>query len=62
MGRGKRNSYKILIRKLEGKRPLERSVRRQNYNIEMDLKALGWEGLDWIGFIWLRIQTSGRIL
>jgi hypothetical protein len=59
---GERNSYNILIGKREGKRRLERSMRRQKDDIEMDLKALGWESVGWIGFMWLRIQTSGRLL
>jgi hypothetical protein len=59
---GVEEKYKILIRQLEGKRPLERSVPRLKDNIEMDLVALGWGGLGWIGFMWLRIQISGGLL
>jgi hypothetical protein len=30
-------------------------------NIKMDLREIGWDGMGWIGFIWLRIGTSGRL-
>jgi hypothetical protein len=32
----------------EGKRPLGRSRRRRVDNIKMDLRAIGWDGMDWI--------------
>jgi hypothetical protein len=40
--------YKILIGKHERKRPLRRSRRRCDDNIRMDLREIGWEGVDWI--------------
>jgi hypothetical protein len=44
----KKNSYKILVHKLEGKIPLKIFGRRSNGNIKMDLIKIGWSGLDWI--------------
>jgi hypothetical protein len=44
----KRNACRILVRKPEGKRPLERPRRRWVDNIKMDLKEIGWDGVDWI--------------
>jgi hypothetical protein len=46
----KRNVYRILVGKLEGKRLLERPrcVRRWVDNIKMDLRKLRWVGMDWI--------------
>jgi hypothetical protein len=44
----KRNAYRILVRKPEGKRPLGRPRRRWMDNIKMDLKERGWGGVDWI--------------
>jgi len=41
-------TYKILVGKPEGKRPLGRPRRRWEDNIRMDLKELGWEGVDWM--------------
>jgi hypothetical protein len=32
----------------EGKRPLERPGRRWEYNIKIDLRDIGWDGMDWI--------------
>jgi hypothetical protein len=32
----------------EGKRPIGRRRRRWEYNIKMDLREIGWCGMDWI--------------
>jgi hypothetical protein len=58
----KRNAYRILVGKPGGKRPLGRSRRRWVDNIKMDLREIGWDGLDWIGLTWLRIGTSRGLL
>jgi hypothetical protein len=50
----KRNAYRILVGKPDGKRPLERPRHRWVDNINMDFRQ--------IGFIWLRIGASGRLL
>jgi hypothetical protein len=36
------------VGKPEGKRPLGRSRRRWEDNIKMDLREIGWGGMDWI--------------
>ena len=41
--------YRVLVGKLEGKRPLERSRRRWVDNIRMDLQEVGCGYMDWIG-------------
>jgi hypothetical protein len=41
-------SYRILVGKPEGKRPLGRPRRRWADNIKMDLREVGWDGRDWI--------------
>jgi len=43
-----RNSYKILVRKSEGKRPSGIPMHRQENTIRMDLREIGWEGVDWL--------------
>jgi hypothetical protein len=58
----KRNAYKIFIGKPEGKRPLGRRKRKWVNNIKMDLREIGWDGMDWLGLIWLRIGISGGLL
>jgi hypothetical protein len=45
----KRNAYRLLLGKPEGKRPLGRSRRRWVDNIRMDLGEMGWGDVDWIG-------------
>jgi hypothetical protein len=45
---GTRNAYRILVGKPEGKRPLGRPRRRWVYNIKIDLREIGWDGMDWI--------------
>jgi hypothetical protein len=44
----KRNGYRILVGKPEGKRPLGRPRRRWEDNIRMNLREIGWGGMDWI--------------
>jgi hypothetical protein len=44
----KRNAYRILVGKQEGQRPLGRPTCRWVNNIKMDLRELGWDGMDWI--------------
>jgi hypothetical protein len=44
----KRNAYRILVGKPEGKKPLGRPRRRWVDNIKVDLREIGWDGVDWI--------------
>jgi hypothetical protein len=46
--RAKRNVYRILVGKPEGKRPLGTPTRRWVSNIEMDLREMGRGGMDWM--------------
>jgi hypothetical protein len=45
----KRNAYRLLVGKPEGKRPLGRPRRRWIDNIKMDLLKIGLSVVDWIG-------------
>jgi hypothetical protein len=45
----KRNAYRLLVGKPEGKRPLGRPRRRWVDNISMDLGEVGWGDVDLIG-------------
>jgi hypothetical protein len=45
----KRNVYRLLVGKPEGKRPLGRPRRRWIYNIKMGLLEIGVSVVDWIG-------------
>jgi hypothetical protein len=45
---GKKGTYRVLMEKLEAKRPLGGSRHRWNYNIKKDLKEIGWGSVDWI--------------
>jgi hypothetical protein len=45
----KRNAYRLLVGKPEGKRPLDGPRRRWVANIRMDLGEVGWGDVDWIG-------------
>jgi hypothetical protein len=44
----KGNSCKLLVVNPEGKIPLGRPRRRWVNNIKMDLREIGWYGMDWI--------------
>jgi hypothetical protein len=45
----KRNAYRLLVGKPEGKRPLGRPRSRWVDNIRMDLEEVRWGDVDWIG-------------
>jgi hypothetical protein len=48
MGEEKRKVYKVLVGKPEGKRPLGRPRRRWEDGFRMDLREIGFGGMDWI--------------
>jgi hypothetical protein len=43
-----RGTYRVLVGRPEGMRPLGRPRHRWDDNIEMDLQEMGWGGMDWI--------------
>jgi hypothetical protein len=43
----KSNAYRMFVGKPEGKRPLGRPRRRWMDNIKMELREIGWSGMDW---------------
>jgi hypothetical protein len=43
-----REVHRVLVGKPEGKRPLERSRYRWEDGIKMDLREIGWGGVEWI--------------
>jgi hypothetical protein len=45
---GEVETYRILVGKLDGKRPLGRPRRRREDNIKRDLRDIRWDGMDWI--------------
>jgi hypothetical protein len=58
-----RNTYRLLVGKAEGKRPLGRPRRRWVDNISMDLGKVGWGDVDWIGLAkdrnrWRALENS----
>jgi hypothetical protein len=44
---GGRHACRILVGNPEGKRPLKRPRRRWMDNNKMDLREIGWDGMDW---------------
>jgi hypothetical protein len=44
----KRNICRILVGNPEGKRSLGRPRRKWENNIKVDLRKMGWDGMDWI--------------
>jgi hypothetical protein len=59
----KRNVYRLLVGKPEGKRPLGRPRRRWVDNNRMYLGEVGWSDVDWIGLAqdrnrWRALVTS----
>jgi hypothetical protein len=47
----KRNAYRLLVGKPEGRRQLGRPRCRWLDNIRMDLAEVGWGDVDWIGLV-----------
>jgi hypothetical protein len=45
---GKRNAYRTLVGKPDEERSLGKPRRRWVDNIKMDLREIGWNGMDWI--------------
>jgi hypothetical protein len=41
-----RNAHRILAGNPGGKRPLGRPIRRWVNSVKMDLKEIGWDGMD----------------
>ena len=56
----RKDVYRVVLGRPEGKRPLGRTRRRWENNIKVDLREVGWGS--WIGSSWLRIGTSGGLL
>jgi hypothetical protein len=56
----RRDAYRILVGRPEGRRPLGRPRCRWENNIKMDIQEVGWGA--WTGFIWLRTVTGGGLL
>jgi hypothetical protein len=55
----KRNVYRLLVGKPEGKRPLGRPRRRWIDNIEMDLLKVGLSVVYWIGLV--HVESSCKL-
>jgi hypothetical protein len=53
-GGEKRNAYRLLVGKLEGKRPLGRPRSRCMDNIGTDPVVVGWGEVDWIRLVQYR--------
>jgi hypothetical protein len=56
-----RNSYRILVGKPEGKRPLGRTKRRWKDNIIKYLREIGWDSMDWIDLAQDRDQWGALV-
>jgi hypothetical protein len=57
----KRNAFRILVGKPEGKRPLGRPRRMWLDNIKMDLREIGWYGVEWIDMAQERDQWRALV-
>jgi hypothetical protein len=50
-GEEKKNAYRILMGKPEGKRPLGRPRCRLVDNIKIGLRETGWDAIDWLDLV-----------
>jgi hypothetical protein len=53
----KRNAYRILVRRPEGKQSVGRP-RRRWVDIKMDLREIGWGGTDWIELVFFIVKSK----
>jgi hypothetical protein len=58
---GRRNAYRTLVANLEGKRPLGRPRLRCVDKIKMDLREIGWDGMNWIDLAQDRDQCGALV-
>jgi hypothetical protein len=58
----KRNAYRILVGKPEGKRPLGGPRRRWVVTVLMILREIGWDGMDWIDLVQDRDQWRALVI
>jgi hypothetical protein len=56
----KRNAYRLLVGKPEGKRPLRRPRCRWVDIIKIDLGGVGWGDVDWIGLV-EQVKSSCKV-
>ncbi|KAJ4447720.1 hypothetical protein ANN_09728 [Periplaneta americana] len=56
-----RNAYRVLVGRSEGKKPLGRSRRRWEYNIEMDLREMGYDDREWINLAQVKDQWRAYV-
>jgi hypothetical protein len=59
--RENRNAYRILVGMPEGKIPLGRPRPWSVDNIRVDLREIGWDGIDWIDLAQDRDQWSALV-
>jgi hypothetical protein len=57
----KRNAYRILVGKPDGKRPLGRPRHRWLDNIKMYLREIGWDEVDWMVMAQVRNQLRALV-
>jgi hypothetical protein len=57
----RRNAYRILVGKPEGRRPLGRPRCRWVDNIKMDLREIGWDGMNWSDLVQDRDQWKALV-
>jgi hypothetical protein len=57
-----RGTYRILVWRPEGRRPLGRPRCKWEDNIKMDLQEVGWEGTGWIDMAQDRDRWQGLVI
>jgi hypothetical protein len=58
---GRRRAYRIFVGKRDGKRALQRPRRRWVVSIKVDLREIGWDGMDWIDLAQDRAQWRALV-
>jgi hypothetical protein len=57
----KRNAYRVFVGKPKGKKPLGRPSCRWEDNVKMDLREIGWAGMNWNHLVQDRDQLRALV-
>jgi hypothetical protein len=56
-----KNAYKILVGRPDGQTPLGRCRQRWEDNLRIDLREIGWEGVEWMYLVQDRKQWQALV-
>jgi hypothetical protein len=55
---GRKDAYRVLVQRPEGKRLLKRPRHRWKDNIKINVQEMGWGGMNWIGCLLVNVVLN----